>query len=152
VSEFLIGCDLSTLYRSGSGSITGTIHVELDGFAFPEKGWSDFVVVILGWWLKSLDRIGRGDEAAELLFMDGPFAIQLSTVGGASCSLELWEKSSSETLFASGTVPILDLIGEIERVAAEVMKECSGRGWQSADLDSLQDLLSGKSANSRRVM
>ena len=36
------------------GNITGEIWLEVAGFGFPDRRWSDFPVVILGWWLDAL--------------------------------------------------------------------------------------------------
>src|SRR5713101_7412311 len=33
-----------------SGNVTGVIFLEVEGSAFPERGWSDFPVIILGRW------------------------------------------------------------------------------------------------------
>lgn len=33
---------------------TGEIYFQFEDFAFPEKGWNDFVDVILNWWIHNL--------------------------------------------------------------------------------------------------
>ena len=73
--------DKGELSRSGQGSITAPIYFSFEGFYFPENRWSDFVVVVLGWWLQSLAKIENGWETTvEFDFMDGPFLIRSMTV------------------------------------------------------------------------
>ncbi len=48
----MIALDLQTFDQSRqSGNVTGVIFLESQGRAFPERGWSDFPVIILGWWI-----------------------------------------------------------------------------------------------------
>jgi len=47
---------------SKSQAVTGVVFFDFGSFQFPEKGWNDFIVVVLSWWLialKRIDRIGR---------------------------------------------------------------------------------------------
>lgn len=51
-----------------------------DDIFFPEKGWDDFSVVIMGWWLERSLGIRGGDKAV-LNFMDGPYYLEISELG-----------------------------------------------------------------------
>ena len=43
----------SSLNQSNSGLVTGEIYFVDNNNYFPEKGWSDFPTIILGWWMNS---------------------------------------------------------------------------------------------------
>ena len=62
--------------------VVGPIWLELDGQTFPDDGWDDFPVVILGWWLNAVKPLiaNEGTEC-ECLFMDGryKFKVKLQT-------------------------------------------------------------------------
>jgi hypothetical protein len=49
-----IYADESTLERSAIGGITGLIFLRGPNGAFPDEQWTDFSVVILGWWIEGL--------------------------------------------------------------------------------------------------
>ncbi|HEU4886919.1 MAG TPA: hypothetical protein VFV49_03460 [Thermoanaerobaculia bacterium] len=63
-------------FRTQSGSITGVIFASSDGFDFPEKGWRDFVPIVLGWWLEAVNLL-TSDGRCTLNFMDGPYEIRV---------------------------------------------------------------------------
>lgn len=41
----------NSLVQIKSGGITGEIYFEIDSQFFPEKGWSDFPLSLLGMWM-----------------------------------------------------------------------------------------------------
>ena len=61
--------------------ITGTLFVELGGNAFPDAGWSDFPVVVLGWWVRAALALQRTGAPTSFMFMDGPFELELRRAG-----------------------------------------------------------------------
>lgn len=140
--EFLLRCDVESLRRSTKGSITGSLYAELGTFVFPDRGWSDFVVVLLGWWLEALYRLVDGNRTAELEFMDGPYAMRVTAVDLSTCSLECVQKARAAIVLSKASVDVVQLMKETERVAAQVVRACEARGWQSADVDALKDLSS----------
>lgn len=152
ISSFLIRCDLSTLLKSDTGSITANVWVELGGYSFPDKRWSDFVVIVLTWWLYALNNLARGAKLAELRFMDGPFLLQLTPVDRDKCSIECMQKSLTTTVLGTGEGRILDLLTETERVAAEVLEASAEKRWHTPDLELLREEIDKSVASQRRVM
>jgi len=148
--QFLIRCDRATLLRSAKGSITANVHVELGTLVFPDRGWSDFVIVILGWWLEASNRLVEGARTIELRYMDGPFAIRATASSPTSCILECLEKAREPKVLGSATVDPVQMIEETERVATDIVEACIARGWQSRDLDTLKQLLDRSTARWRR--
>ena len=66
----------SNLNQGSSGLITGEIYFEQNNYYFPEKRWSDFPVIVLGWWISSfLEFVKQNSGTFEFCFMDGPFKI-----------------------------------------------------------------------------
>jgi len=149
-SQFSIRCDLTTLRRSAKGSITANVHAELGSLVCPNRNWSDFVVVILGWWLEASNRLVDGASAVDLQFMDGPYTIRANTATPVSCKLECLERAREPVILGSVMVDPLQLVKEIERVAADVLAACVARDWQSRDLDTLRSLLNRSVGRWRR--
>jgi len=71
--------DDKNIELSRKGAILGNIWVKLGEIAFPSDDWSDFVVVILTWWLDKIPALRQHNSGSihELQFMDGPYYIQL---------------------------------------------------------------------------
>ena len=58
--------------------ILGKISWHSKSFDFPSKDWSDFVVIILCWWLDELVEFNRHQlTMAEFWFMDGAYMVRL---------------------------------------------------------------------------
>jgi hypothetical protein len=79
----MVGCHLkvenSSIRETASGTFTGTVYFVVDDIQFPELGWNDFLVVVLGWWISEFRRMYLEEQASgELDFMDGPFRIEIT--------------------------------------------------------------------------
>jgi len=57
-------------------TITGHLFVQVGDFFFPEKGWDDFVVVVLGWWIENAILLDGPVVEVDNLFMDGPYSFR----------------------------------------------------------------------------
>lgn len=44
--------------------------------AYPAPDWTDFGVVIMGWWVLAAQRLLRGSSEERFLFMDGPYELK----------------------------------------------------------------------------
>jgi hypothetical protein len=84
LTKEMIALDLQTFRQSPEGgNVTGVIFLELPDRAFPEKGWSDFPVIILGWWTDALLELEVPTRREVLWrFMDGPHGVTLTKVTG----------------------------------------------------------------------
>lgn len=117
------------------GSITGTLSVRVGSRWFPEPEWSDFPVVVLGWWLESSVALLAGEDA-RFPFMDGPFSIEASRqVPSAEVTVTLMRDCD-----VIGTeVVALQVIGERTLAAArQVVGTCLERGWSTPDIETLR--------------
>jgi hypothetical protein len=147
---FLLRYDADTLRRSTKGSITGNLYVELGTFVFPDRGWSDFVVVILGWWLEALSRLIDDNRVAELEFMDGPYAMRATAVDLSTCTLECLQKAGAAIVLSKASVDVAQMFRETQQVAAQLVKACDARSWRSPDVDALKKLLTRPTSRLRR--
>lgn len=124
-----------SLVRSSRGSITGFLHVQLAGRPFPDERWSDFVVVVAGWWLQEIQ-----DPVAsmEFLFADGPYLIRAQDCGDGTATLDCIESRREDRVALSCRVQVAELRSEIIRTARGVFSECQKRGWSSKDIERLR--------------
>jgi hypothetical protein len=89
---FAVTLDPATLSRSRRGSITGVLFVVSDGTVFPEQGWSDFPVVVLGWWARAVCEVMDGAREGVCQFMDGPFSFSVQASSDRAWTVRLLGK------------------------------------------------------------
>lgn len=140
MSEFQVVIDTDTLMRSRSGAITGLLSVKLGTLSFPDGDWSDFPIVVLGWWLEALHSLQIG-RSVDLRFMDGPFFVRLTQQGDASCKVECYEDQKTLRLIADGTVALRQILEGVVRASGAVAGYSARMGWNGDDLDQLEILL-----------
>lgn len=125
--------DLSNLERTPKGSIVGRVWFVLDGYAFPERAWSDLIVVILGWWIEELLRVQAADETSmTLLFMDGPYSVRLRAPPEGdvwSVSLLRDRAPADKKRDATGSVQRAEFATAVVTVARQVIDACRHKGW-----------------------
>jgi len=122
----MIALDLQTFHQSREGgNVTGVIYVELESGAFPEMGWSDFPVIILGWWVEALLQL-EAPARREVLwqFMDGPHSLTLNKVAST---------------VSSGALALAQVQSSLLETAERVVAYCERHNMFSKDLE----LLSG---------
>jgi hypothetical protein len=130
-----------TLARSSLGSVTGVLFTQLGSQAFPEVGWNDFPVVMLGWWLRDL-QLGLGSKGTLVRcdFMDGPFSMEFTTLPKEECRVRLVNRNDQET-WEEGVVARKTVLESVSRAAATIFRACRKRTWESDDLTNLEGLL-----------
>lgn len=130
----MIALDLQTFQQSReSGNVTGVIHVDLESGAFPETGWSDFPVIILGWWAEALLQL-ETPTMREVLwrFMDGPHSLTLTKVTG---------------VVPSGGLTFGRVESEVLEAAQRVVAYCEQHKMVSRDLETLRENVHRLEAN-----
>jgi hypothetical protein len=131
----MVEVDTLTLERSSLGSITGVVTIWTDATAFPNTRWSDFPVVILGWWLEPVCQILLGKtRVLECRFMDGPFSVRLEQQHDDTWILLGLHDGRIEF---TATVSCRAFIHSLLDAARQVLRECQQRGWQSRDIEKL---------------
>ena len=121
----MITLDLETFRQSREGdNVTGVIYVELDSGAFLERSWSDFPVIILGWWVEALIELEVPTRREVLWrFMDGPHSLTLTKVDR--------DVSSDALAFGRLQSPLCD-------AATRVISYCEQHKLFSKDLETLR--------------
>jgi hypothetical protein len=137
-------CELATLHQSAHGSITANLEVRIGEFVFPGPGWSDFVAIILGWWLEALHTLLRGEQSVELRFMDGRYVMWLTREGQNHYILKCREEREEHTVVFQAGVNPAQLLSATERTAADVIKACAAKKLEAAPLRSLSSLLNDR--------
>jgi hypothetical protein len=131
-SRLRVMTDVRDIERTKRGSIIGRIWFAAGADAFPAAGWSDFVVVVLGWWIgQLLDlRKGRRDHL-EFRFMDGPFSILIEPAEGDEVLAISFhtDRESTPRIPASIQARRSSLEAELVTTARTVVAACRRKEW-----------------------
>src|SRR5712675_1597226 len=131
----MIALDLATFRQSSqSGNVTGVIYVELESSAFPAREWSDFPVIILGWWTEALLQLEVPTRReVKWRFMDGPHSLTLTKV---------------ERAISSGAWAFERVQNSLCEAAERVISYCEQHKMSAKDLETLRtNVRQLKSAN-----
>jgi hypothetical protein len=136
----LVHVDTATLDLSRQGLPgTGNIHLSFGNLDFPETEWSDFVIVILGWWLEAVTRLLDDGTGVLLRFMDGPLGVMLEPTS----QVDRWRATARRNDVPYPDLPEgmeisrLELIASLREAARTVLDECNRRGVESPDIQEL---------------
>jgi hypothetical protein len=116
---------LLSRFIEGSSPLLFEITWEHDRVEYPMKNWSDFGLVVLGWWIAIALKFFKGDDRGEFLFMDGPYSVT-AKYNRETGELEL----SPKGLDVIWKVQYIDfvkmLIDAVQRVDGELAKRGIG--------------------------
>ncbi len=136
--------DESTI-KQGNGpgrAITSVVYLDFDGVGFPDVGWSDFVVVISGWWIEALERFQRGRlQQVELRFMDGPYWIEVVRGDGGTVALRCVEDRRGMGVVHEERMGLAELIREVRTLVVDVASACVRGGIDSDDVAKIRAYL-----------
>lgn len=123
--------DLRDLERTKQRSIIGRIWFTLGEQAFPGAGWSDFIVVVLGWWIGQLLDLRRANKSdVEFLFMDGPYSILVKEDRDGALALSFRKGSDPAPRMPPVTWTTRhELETELLTNAREVVAACRSEEW-----------------------
>jgi hypothetical protein len=132
-----VAIDPQSLTRSSRGQVAGIVYAEVAGVPFPERQWSDSVVVVLSSWLESLNAlVTHASDTASLRFRDGPFRLELTRYE-RSVHVNAVDSRRNDVVVVQ-TESKLDLIRTATaRAASQLLWECSEKSWWSPDIDHL---------------
>jgi hypothetical protein len=138
--DILIEVDVDTL--ENRTNITGNIYFMIDYHRyFPDQDWSDFVVIILSWWIKSckgiiVSEVGR---TYEFDFMDGTSTVVAKKINETQIEL-LFSEGSLEEVNFSGVFAIRQLRDSLLSATKKVIRAIDRKMWSSKEIDELKDL------------
>lgn len=133
VPDFEVDVSPGEFGLAGGGPVTGPIWTRVAGTDFPESGWPDFPVALLGGWLTTLSELEHGDpQPAVLHFMEGPYGLEVVR-SGAVWSLRALE--NDDDLITETTVDSLDeILAPVRQAASRTLAACREHGWNSSDM------------------
>jgi hypothetical protein len=136
MNKFKIQVDNNSIAKYKE-SITGIIYINFNGSFFPEKGWNDFVIILINNWIESSYNILSGiTESEEFYFMDGPFFMRVRKIDSDICIVELIENHTH--ILSNFRINAKDIFDEILKVATLLNKFCKNQGWETEDIKRLQ--------------
>lgn len=132
--------DLSSLKVRSPGPAIAGVWLTFGEAALPSQGWTDFVVVILGWWADALLKILKDKTLHAIVhFMDGPFMVEVSMAESGRLSFKMLDDSAGSRVVAAGGAPLKQFLAEVAEQSRLVLKECESRKWWSTDADFLAE-------------
>lgn len=138
MQEARVELGTSDLTLTDSGLAFGEIWLRVDGVAFPAEGWTDFVVVVLGWWADAASELLTGNAGAiEVDFMDGPYRARLR-LAEEGWNLDLVERGRSLLVLRRALVEGQLLSRSIIEASERVLEVCLKNGWLSTDTARLE--------------
>lgn len=115
-----------------------------NGDAFPEAGWSDLPVAVLGAWIPSLRHLAARGTAAECQFMEGPYHFSVSATGSGAWRIACFERRQGPSVanaVAEWTADPERFLDSAVAAARTILGYCDARGWWDADTERLRDAL-----------
>lgn len=139
--EFEVRVSPEEFRVTGGGSVTGPIWARIAGTDFPEPGWPDFPVALLGGWLTTLAELEADDGGLAMLhFMEGPYRLDV-TREGAAWALRA-HQDGAEPVAEVTADSLAELRGPLCDAAEQVLAACRARGWRDRDVRHLTGVTS----------
>jgi hypothetical protein len=136
--ETYLVVDIETLKVCPSGPAIAAIWLVTETGAFPATGWSDFAVVILGWWAGALLKTIHSNGVRERIhFMDGPHAVDISVSSG----VVHFRLISRDREVGTSEAALNPFISAMTAQSRNVLHACRLQEWWSADADTLESLV-----------
>lgn len=118
------------------------ICLQLDSLQFPHPEWSDFAVVILGWWLEgALSLQTHKSVETAFRFMDGPYELLVTVVqddhwAAMPISRGLGGQQENTYVLRGSQV-----ISELGRVSFDLLRMCRVIGKWDKDCETLESMV-----------
>ncbi|MCH1625329.1 hypothetical protein [Fredinandcohnia quinoae] len=142
--EIEMNIDLDTLSINNRNVITGEIYFSFNGEYFPERGWNDFIVVILTWWHTALINLKNSRQngiVQEFDFMDGPLLVRGFKISDDIIELRFIRKTiGSEHIFFTCQTSINSFKKTLLKRTKQLLTDIKGRNWKSGDIEELEKL------------
>lgn len=119
--------------------IVGNIAFVIDFYEyFPGQVWSDFVAVVLNWWVDSCRALlfAPLHEAYSFNFMDGPIRVAAKKVTAIEVELVFLEGNQVKT--EMGIVPIEDVRTAIVKATRQFINAVDRLGWRNEEVETLR--------------
>lgn len=138
-----IEVDLDSL--ESTQNIVGNVYFIIDYHRFfPDEGWSDFVVIILSWWIKSLKglMVSQPNTTYEFDFMDGSPIIFAKRIENSNLELLFsLDADKTKSVALTAVCSLNDLKESLLSVSKKVIRAIERKKWHSKEIDELKDLV-----------
>ena len=113
--------------------VTGSISIQADDIFFPEQDWNDFVIIILGWWIKGAYSLLSGDlNTCTNSFMDGPYEFDFHKKGALWKIILKQRRRDIKVIYEMQENPSL-IIKDLLEVSNKVIQQSIISDWKDAD-------------------
>ncbi|MET3195229.1 hypothetical protein [Bacillus sp. OAE603] len=129
-----IKVDLDSLNKSIN--ITGIIYFEIDFHRYyPDEYWSDFVVIILSWWIKSMKALilSKKGRTYEFDFMDGSPVVLAKKISNEEIELSCYDE---DIVICN----IKQLRDSLLSTSKKVLRDIERKKWESDEIEELRSL------------
>jgi len=113
--------ELVAKYYSRGSPILFEIYWEHEGVTYPDQGWTDFGIVVLGWWFYVVNEFRTGVSSSKFSFMDGPYAIE-AAYNADTGSIELTPEDLGVTWHLSLQELVTGLINSATQICQELQE------------------------------
>lgn len=126
-------------------NVTGDIYFVIDYHRyFPEEGWSDFVVIVLTWWIKSIKGLIVSDfgRTYEFDFMDGTPIVFAKKLDSENLELRFCiDGEAKRREIFTAICSIKEVSDSILSVSKKVIRSFERKKWKREDIEELKDLV-----------
>lgn len=105
---------------------------------FPGQDWSDFVAIVLNWWVDNCRALvfAPWRETYSFQFMDGPIRITAEKVTATEVKLTFIEDGHLHT--PMGTVSLQELKHALIKATRQFINAADRHGWRNEDIEALR--------------
>jgi hypothetical protein len=120
-------------------NIIGEIFFDINSYAFPEKGWTDFVIILLCWWTEEFLNQINGKKIGEYNFMEGPFSIKIEFINNQEILMECFErKKQGVRTIGRYQFLVKKMHAELKYNVNSVIRECIKNNYENDDVEKLK--------------
>lgn len=130
---------LSSINISKANAITGSINIQVGEIYFPNKGWNDFIVIVLTWWNTNFYTFIVGkNQIADFYFMDGNYKFRLKSNNNI---LNVQFYDSNDEVISIVEVSKDNFLNELYKKSNDVVTTCQELGLKTQEVIELQESL-----------
>src|SRR4030095_5433635 len=140
-TAFAVNVETNALVRRRL--VSGPIWLEINGESFPGRGWEEFPVVILGFWLTNLQPVVFDkSHRCGCPFMDGPYRFDIDVVEPKQWAVTFVDREANkEKILLTAKVDSDVVLNSIVSSAEAVVSVCRRKQWFDDDLSNLEGLI-----------
>lgn len=138
-----IEVDLATLEKTNF-NIVGNLCFLIDyHYYFPDEEWSDFVIIVLSWWIESIKGliVSEAGRVYKFDFMDGTPVVFVKKTDTDKIELSFFSNREKASREYSTNCSISGLKSSLLSTSKKVLRSVERNKWSSEEIDRLKDLV-----------